>query len=166
MQISWMDQLKLILLYIGFCVTDAIDRCYLYMMLALPKYMFGPPIYRIRQYPKDDIDDETLEPLDYTVFISNLECSFKNSDNSEVSYRSLSGSQLRPLIDEKGRFFLGKLLQVFPTLDMIRIEYIKTCDLVESSNEDDLCVNCTKYIDVQRRYDVHNEESCMRGVVF
>lgn len=143
----------------------------MYLILSLPAYMFGPPIYAVKQSvastddSDDSNDDESNEfgGVDYTVFVSHLVCVLKNADK-QITTSRLSGSQLRPLVDKSGRFFIGKLLQFFPTLDTIFIMYTKT--LATDEEQDQSEQQHIKLIDVNRRFDIRNNTSCRMGVVF
>lgn len=169
LSLSWTTQCQLVVKYVWFWILDGIDCYYTYLILSLPPYMFGPPVYVVKQSEEsvdsDDSDDSQYQldkSVDYIVFISHLACTFRNIQDDRFLSRNFSGSQLRPIVDEKGRFFIGTLVQIFPTLHTITLTYMKM------PTSDPLCksVEYTKIIDVERRYDVHNEESCMMGVTF
>lgn len=166
----WTTHCRLAATYVWFWMLDQIDCYHTYLILSLPPYMFGPPVYTVKQQPEqestdsDDSDSECQldKSVEYLVFISHLVCTFMQ-DNQSCS-RILSGSQLRPLVDEKGRFFIGKLVQFFPTLDTIMMKYVKTP--ISDPCSKGSAKSYWKLIDVKRRRDVHNDESCMMGVIF
>ena len=153
--------------YCRIYMFDQIDYYYRYLILSFPKYMFGTPVLNIQQY--DDVETDSEEDSDYEpplrhydVFVSQLEFIYKTSDIPPImTSRAMSGAQLRPFIDDKGRFFIGHIQQYYPNLDTILIKYIKkSSDGVfveeESSN--------IKVIDVAKRYDVRNNRSHKFGV--
>jgi hypothetical protein len=165
----WTTQFHLLVKYVWFWILDGIDCYYTYLILSLPPYVFGPPVYVVKQSEEStdsDDSDDSQHPLDtsvdYIVFVSHLVCIFKNMQDNQFVSRNFSGSQLRPLVNENGRFFIGNLVQFFPTLHTITLTYVKK----PRSDPANKSVRYTKIIDVKRRYDVHNEESCMMGVTF
>lgn len=142
------------------------------MILSLPSYMFGVPIISIKQSENEDSDNDS-EMNEYDIFISQLILVFKtNSSPPSMTYRTLNGAQLRPLICDNGRFFIGHIQRYYPLLDTIIIKYIKfpvvkgnpLSQLIHAQTSD-TPKTITRVLDVQKRFDIRNGASCKLGIV-
>lgn len=166
---------SLVFAYGKLVVFDTIDYYYTYLILSLPLYMFGSPIIRIKQVSTLDLDssDDDTEPetKEYDVFVSQLVFVHKSNDTPPLmSMRVMNGLQLRPLIDDKGRFFIGHIERYYPSLDSIILKYVKFPaidkpieQLLESQSSSQNPTEI-KVIDVAKRYDIRNSKSCKFGV--
>lgn len=162
-------------LYLKYLVLDTIDYYLGYLVLSLPAYLFSAPVIKIcQQLPESsdsDSDDQNLNQKEFYVFISQLIFIHKEHKiPPTMVHRIMSGLQLKPLINENGRFFIGHIQRYYPTLDTIVLKYIKIpvedCAVKSPrSDADDLEV-ITKVIDVNKRYDIRNNKSCKLGVAF
>jgi len=162
--------------YLMLWLSDTIDYYYAYLILSLPSYMFGAPLIRITQprglldssSEEEDALDTPVEPTTYDVFISRLILVFNSNDTPPTqTHRVLNGAQLKPLIDSRGRFFIGHIHRYYPTLDTILLKYIKfptpnSKMPILSSTKQDQTVD--RVIDVNKRYDIRNSVSCRLGV--
>ena len=165
----YIKNLPLVCEYIKLCCYDNIDYYYIYLILALPASVFGAPILKIQQTGADNYDssdDENIAVMKkYEVFVSELTFVYKSNDIPPImTKRVMNGAQLRPLIDDKGRFFLGHIGRYYPTLDTIEITYVKLLTSKDSVNTENTITMETKVIDVKKRYDVRNSKSCKFGV--
>lgn len=158
---NWFVSCYLVATYMCLWCMDLIDYYHAKMILHLPAYMFGHPILRIQQDPESGSDSDTDEdPIEFDVFVSRLIFVFDGAD--KMQHRVMHGAQLRPLII-KDRFYIGRLLTFFPSLDSIVMTYAKVPTI--SSNYDTGEIT-TKVIDVKKRYDIRGCKSCKMGVVF
>ncbi len=154
--------------YIQYYIQDVIQHYYVYLILTLPKYLFASPILKITQMPdscssdSDDSIEVNDEPhaSEYYIYISQLMFILK-PDNDIIHHIELHGAQLKPLIDDGGKFFIGHLLRFYPTLDIILLKYIK----VEKNNKGGPPIKITRVITVDNRKDIYNNENCSMGVV-
>ena len=162
---GYAKQASLVFAYLKLCLYDKIDYYHIYLMLSLPAFLFGAPILRVQQEDRtgsDSDDDAESDIKEYDLFITRLEFIFKSNEVPPImTRRTLNGAQLQPLIDNKGRFFIGHIHKYYPTLDTILIRYLKTPADHNSQKKDTICV---KIIDVAKRYDIRNAESCKFGV--
>lgn len=169
------EYLYLVFLYVKLCVFDFIDFYYKYLILSLPAHMFGAPVIKIRQVYNPDgesSDDDVVDEMrEYCLFISQLLFVFKTNEvPPTMTTRVLSGLQINPLLDDKGRFFISHIQRYYPTLDTIVIQYTKipaidSLEFSEESVEIDPSCKHVKVIDVTKRYDIRNYKSCKFGVV-
>ena len=170
---TFLRDTQMVIVYIQLCIYDFMDYYHRYMILSLPKSVFGAPILKIQQYDEaeseseSDSEDET-EPMirKFDIFVSRLEFIYKSNDIPPLmTRRSLNGAQLQPFIDNKGRFFVGHIQQYYPNLDTILIIYSKTpSDIDQIEDDDDESESFVKVIDVAKRYDIRNNQSCSFGV--
>lgn len=162
----------LILTYLKLTSSDTFDYYYAYMILSLPSYMFGYPLLKISQSDikkinsNEDSDNEfTDDPKEYEIFVSQLNFILKKNERSPtMTQEVLNGLQLTPFIDKKGRFFIGHIQQYYPDLDTIFIKYYKNPVDTNDSEYSSTPNSLTKIIDVAKRYDVRNHQSCKFGV--
>ena len=169
------EYLYLVFLYVRLCILDFIDFYYKYLILSLPAHMFGAPVIKISQVynPEGDSSDDDVvdEMREYCLFISQLLFVFKTNEvPPTMTTRVLSGLQINPLLDDKGRFFISHIQRYYPTLDTIVIQYTKipaidSLEFSEESVEIDPSCKHVKVIDVTKRYDIRNDKSCKFGVV-
>ena len=155
--------------YVRLLVQDNIDYYFTYLILSLP--------IRIKQAVNDnessDSDsDGSAELVDYDVFITEFMLVFYD-ENTYAHHRVLNGCQLRPLIDENGKFFVQNISRYYPTLDTIILRYIKfpiaksylENSMSDSEEHDGSIHPSTLVIDVKKKYDLRNLKSCKMGVV-
>jgi hypothetical protein len=153
--------------YIKLWIQDLFDYYFIYLILSLPTYLFNTPIIKLEQNKLIDSSDEENDSENnstkqFYVFISDLEFVFKINDEPPImDRRKMHGSQLRPLIDERGRFFIGHIHRYYPNLDTINIRYLK----IQTNNQPFSNVEeITKVLDVKKRYDIRNNVNCKFGV--
>ncbi len=159
--------------YVKLLLFDTIDYYVKYLILSLPEYIFDHPIIKVRQLKQidpnidneDSDDDSNLTIVDYDVFVSQLIFVFKtNEDPPLMTQRKMHGAQLRPFVDQNGRFFIGALERYYPNLDTIILNYIKLpsidCTINESAFE-----KVTKVLDVPTRKDIRSGKNCRFGVI-
>ena len=162
---GYAKQASLVFEYLKLCLYDKIDYYHIFLILSLPASLFGAPVLRIQQAVQtacDSDDDENATIQKYDLFITHLEFIFKSNEvPPTMTRRTMNGAQLQPLIDKKGRFFIGHIHKYYPNLDTIFIRYLKTPSDHNSHKKDTICV---KIIDVAKRYDIRNNASCKFGV--
>ena len=167
---SLLFNIKLVLTYQKLYLFDLIDYYHRYLILTLHPYLFGTPVLNICQLEKLDLSDSDSDSdsdndsklQDYEVIVSQLLFVFQtNEDPPTMTYRVMNGAQLRPFIDDKGRFFIGHIHRYYPSLDTIIIRYMK---FETDSNKIIDHPNITKIIDVKKRFDIRNGVSCKFGV--
>lgn len=162
------QQLMAVLIYLKLWIQDVIQHYYIWMILSLPKYMFGSPILRIERYidssdEEDHTDNKTYPIIEhYDLYVSQLMLVFKPDAEGKVSHIVLHGAQLYPMVDTTGRFYISHLAQFYPNLDLILLKYVKVLvgDIANTSSE------LTKVITVENKLDIYNNQSCKLGVVF
>lgn len=173
---SALGSIILMMTYQKFYIYDLIEYYYRYLILTLPPHLFGTPTLRIQQKETsndssgsssdeaDDVDVINVQMKQYDIIVSQLMFVFKTKEEPPtMTYRVMNGAQLRPFIDDKGRFFVGHIHQYYPMLDTIIIRYIK---ITTESNVNQLMdpPALTKIIDVKKRFDIRNGVSCKLGV--
>lgn len=158
-------QIYAALVYVKLWIEDTIDYYYSYLILSLPVYMFGIPIFTIKSARSDfssdsnsDSDaDQKTECTISEVLITRV-CLI-HYDNKKRAYNTeLHGNQLRHFVDEYGKFFIGHIDKYYSNLDTIILSYVK----IQSSDDEARLI--TRIIDVKKRYDVRNLQSCKMGV--
>lgn len=163
--ISGRRHISLVLTYCKLWVFDMIDYYYAFLILSLPAFLFGPPIIKISQSEYSSDSEDELSISEYEVFITQLVFIMKS--NESMTTRNLNGLQIRPLIDEKGRFFVGHIQRYYPNLDTIILSYVKF-PAIQSGHSflPEEPVKQTKVIDVVKRYDIRNKKSLKMGITF
>lgn len=157
------------LTYLKLVLFDFIDYYYRFLILSLPPYLFGQPIFTITQFDKNehdsDYDSDDTEAnrkmTEYSVFVSQLLLVVKKDNAIETT--TLNGAQLIPFIDDKGRFFIGHIQQYYKDLDIIILKYIKVKNNQPSGNQSS-DESIIRVIDVVKRYDIRNKKSVSFGV--
>lgn len=158
---SRIEYLYLVYSYLKLWLYDTIDYYYAYAILYLPCHLFGTPVLHISKEPEsesDSNDDSNKENIEYEIYICDLLLIFYDQKN-KATYRTLNGLQLRPIINEGGRFFITDISKYFDNLDTIIIKYLKFDK--DSKTGDKVH---TKIIDVAKKYDIRNHQSCQMGV--
>jgi hypothetical protein len=162
------QELVAVFTYLKLWIQDIIQHYYIWMILSLPKYMFGPPILHIQRYvdssseeSDDDDNRDTYPSMNYyDVYISQLMFVFKPDEDGNIYHKDLHGAQLHPIVDTMGRFHIGNLLRFYPNLDLILLKYVK----VQVGKKNYIPSENTKVITVDNKLDIYNHQSCKLGV--
>lgn len=173
-----LTQIYAVVLYLKLWIEDMIDYYHSYLILTLPSHMFGTPIFRTKSIePESDSDSDSdtvsspTESVISEIFIKRA-CLIHYDNNDHAYNTELHGNQLRHFMDEYGKFYIGHIEKYYPNLDTIILSYLKSpvsdvrnlnCDESDYEEEDPRLI--TRIIDVKKRYDVRNLQSCKMGVV-
>ncbi len=168
--ITTVQYAMLTLLYFRIWLGDLIDYYHTLLLLYLPAYMFNHPIIHIKQRVYKNINSssdsdssdssDVYEEIEFEVFISKLEFEL-NHDNAETSMICLNGRQLLPFIDDMGKFHISHIQKFIPNLTKINIDYIKC-----AKYDQKIMYDVSRIIDVHKKIDTLNNQSCRLGVVF
>ncbi len=170
------EYLFVVLTYFKLLILDTVEYYYVKAILSMPAFVFGAPIITVEHYDSDSESDATDESkksnenTHYDIFISQLIFIFKTG--SRTSFRTMNGCQLRPLIDQYGRFHIGHIHKYYPSLDTIIIKYVKfpcvesnAINSLLNAQSSDVPRVVTRVLDVTKRYDIRNNQSCKLGIV-
>lgn len=122
----------------------------IYCWLTLPAYMFGflGPI-KVITYDDDDNQITT-----YTL-INGVHVILKPEHNKLAKHITLSQGHILPILND-GRILISDLKKYYPTIDTFVISYTK--------NYDNIPMHIHRVVDIQKKYDVRNTESCSTGI--
>ncbi len=157
----------MVCMYLRLYIEDIIDHYRIALILLLPPYMFGDPIIHIKQSACEDSDSDSdncrnVEDVQFDVFIAKLQLDI--IDNGRLRTIDMHGLQLRPFVDDTGRFFISNLEKYYPTLTKINMRYVKY--KLYNNQITDLSFDVTCAIDTKKKIDTVNNKSCRLGVVF
>lgn len=158
---SRLEYLYLVYSYLKLWIYDIIDYYHVYLILTLPWYLFGTPVMTITKELDSDDSDAEQTTNQYEVFINELTLVFYDKKR-KATYRTLNGLQIRPILNEQGRFFITDISRYYFNLETIIIKYVKFDDIPSLHDDDNDGI--TKIIDVQKKYDIRNLVSCKMGV--
>lgn len=162
--------IQAIAIYAKLWIEDTIDYYHGYLLLTLPTYMFGDPVFTIKTKPDDDSssDETTKVPPKHSthnVFIKRVHL-IQYDKSQKAIITDVHGKQFQYFVDEYGKFFIGHLEKYYTNLETMIISYSK----VPNTTDKDTCepqnvVSSIRVIDVKKRYDIRNLKSYKLGLV-
>jgi len=135
-------QFKFVFFYLYATMNDAIHFWYVYLILSLPPRMFN------------GLNEITLKRDDEEkIWINKVDLILKKA-STEYICEHISGRQLMALSDETGKIAFSKLIQYYPTLDTIYVQYVKLDGTDEA---------VTRVVDIQKRLELRSASKCKFG---